>query len=172
VARVGVRVYLTVGRGGVPPTNFAISGLTGHRSRQGALAITAQVHNTGGRAVDLDGTARLTGGPGGTSAGPYPAHQVVTLAPGQSYPVTFVPGRHLSAGPWHASISLASGFTRRTASATISFSTAGGGGRAGWAWVVWAAFLAGVLLAVLLVTTRFLRRRTGRPREAVRTPSA
>ncbi len=172
VSRVGVRVYLAVGRGGVPPTSFTISGITGHRTRQGALALTAQVHNTGGRAVDLDGTARLTGGPGGTSAGPYPVHRVVTLAPGQSYPVTFVPGRRLPAGPWHASISLVSGFTRRTASVTISFPAPGTGQRAGWPRVVWGAALAGVLLAVLLVTAMFLRRRTGRPREAVRTPGA
>ena len=97
VARVGVRIYLAVGRGGVPPTAFTITGITGRHTRQGALVITAQVHNTGGRAVDLDGTARLTGGPGGTSAGPYPARQVVTIAPGQSYPVSFLPGRRLAA---------------------------------------------------------------------------
>ena len=95
VARVGVRIYLAVGPGGVPPTNFTISAITGHHTRQGALVITAPLRNTGGRAVDLDGTARLTRGPGGTSAGPYPVHQVVTIAPGQSYPVTFIPGRRL-----------------------------------------------------------------------------
>ena len=97
VARVGVRIYLAVGPGGVPPTAFTITGITGRHTRQGALVITAQVHNTGGRAIDLDGTARLTGGPGGTSAGPYPARQVVTIAPGQSYPVSFLPGRRLPA---------------------------------------------------------------------------
>ena len=52
----------------------------------GGALLTALAHNTGGRAVDLYGTARLTGGPGGTSAGPFPIHQVITVAPGQSIP--------------------------------------------------------------------------------------
>jgi len=170
VARVGVRIYLAVGPGGVPPTNFTISAITGHHTRQGALVITAQLRNTGGRAVDLDGTARLTRGPGGTSAGPYPVHQVVTIAPGQSYPVTFIPGRRLPSGPWHASISLVSGFTKRTASATILFSpaTATAGRWGGWTVLAWIAGL----LATTLAAASFLARRTRRSRAVVRTPSA
>ena len=168
VARVGIRIYLAVGRGGVPPTNFTISGITGHHTRQGVPVVTALVHNTGGRAVDVDGTARLTGGPGGTSAGPYPVHQVVTIAPGQSYPVTFIPGRRLPLGPWHASISLVSGFTRRTASATVSFSAATTTPRTWLRMTIWVA----VLMAVLLGLAGFLVRRTGRLRAAVRSPSA
>ena len=35
IAQVGVRVYLAVGRGGAPPTNFTISHIAGHRSAQG-----------------------------------------------------------------------------------------------------------------------------------------
>ena len=50
--------------------------------------LTALAHNTGGLAVDLGGTARLTHGPGGTSAGPFPIHQIITLAPGQAVHVT------------------------------------------------------------------------------------
>ncbi len=168
VARVGVRIYLAVGPGGVPPTNFTISAVTGHRTRPGALVITAQVRNTGGRAVDLDGTAWLTGGPGGTSAGPYPVRQVITIAPGQSYPVTFIPGRRLPAGPWHARISLVSGFTKRTASATILFSRAAAGRWAGWTVLAWIAGL----LAAALAGASLLLRRTMRARAMVRTPSA
>ena len=134
----------------------------------GALVITAQVRNTGGRAVDLDGTAWLTGGPGGTSAGPYPVRQVITIAPGQSYPVTFIPGRRLPAGPWHARISLVSGFTQRTASATILFSRAAAGRWAGWTVLAWIARL----LAAALAGASFLLRRTMRARAMVRTPSA
>ena len=92
MARVGIRIYLAVGPGGVPPTAFTISAITGHRTRPGGPVIAAEVPNAGGRAVDLDGTPRLTGGPGGTSAGPYPAHRVVTIAPGQSSRVSFLPG--------------------------------------------------------------------------------
>ena len=84
VARVGIRIYLAVGRGGAPPTNFAITSITGHRSAKGQPSIVADVDNTGGRAVDLNGTASLTAGPGGTSAGPFPGKQIITLAPGQS----------------------------------------------------------------------------------------
>ena len=36
VARVGVRVYLAVGRGGVPPTSFTIAGLSGTAPGRGA----------------------------------------------------------------------------------------------------------------------------------------
>ena len=122
VNRVGIRIYLAVGRGGVPPTNFTINSIAGHRSPGGRAILTARARNTGGRAVDLYGTARLTGGPGGTSAGPFPIHQVITLAPGQSGTVTFIPGRRLPSGPWRATIKLASGFTHRSASATILFS--------------------------------------------------
>jgi hypothetical protein len=122
VNRVGVRIYLAVGRGGVPPTKFTITSIAGHRSPDGGAVLTAVAHNTGGRAVDLYGHARLTDGPGGTSAGPFAIHQVVTLAPGQSDTVTFIPGKRLPSGPWRATITLISGFTRDTASATILFS--------------------------------------------------
>ena len=84
--------------------------------------MTAVVRNTGGRAVDVSGTVRLTHGPGGTSAGPFSLQRVVTLAPGQSQPVTFAPPRSLPSGPWLASIRLVSGMTVERASATISFS--------------------------------------------------
>jgi len=121
INRVGIRVYLAVGRGGAPPTNFTISDIAGHRSAQSRQVLTAEVDNTGGRAVDLSGTARLTGGPGGTSAGPFPVHRIITLAPGQSYPVAFIMPRRLPSGPWQATVTLTSGLTRHSASATILF---------------------------------------------------
>lgn len=62
VSRVGIRIYLAVGKGGVPPTSFAIASLTARRSASGQPLIVAHVDNTGGRAVDLDGSARLAGG--------------------------------------------------------------------------------------------------------------
>jgi hypothetical protein len=71
----------------------------------------AHVANTGGRAVDLSGTARLTGGPGNTSAGPFRAQQIITLAPGQSGNLTFGPPKSLPNGPWRASITVLSGLT-------------------------------------------------------------
>jgi hypothetical protein len=154
IARVGIRIYLAVGPGGVPPTNFAISSITGYRSHDGRLVIAAHVRNTGGRAVDLSGTVRLTDGPGGSSAGPYPISRIVTLAPGQSYPVYFVPGRQLPSGPWRATITLQSGFTKRTASATILFSAH----LASATWAEPAVWVTGLATAVLAGSLLFTRR--------------
>src|SRR6202041_2201340 len=53
VSRVGIRIYLAVGRGGVPPTNFTSTSIAGRRSSGGRAILTALAHNTGGRAVDL-----------------------------------------------------------------------------------------------------------------------
>jgi hypothetical protein len=122
ISRVGIRIYLAVGRGGAPPTRFAISSISGHESPRGRPFLTATVRNTGGRAVDLSGSVRLTSGPGGTSAGPFSLQRVITLAPGQSGPINFEPPRMLPSGPWLASIKLISGLTVERASATISFS--------------------------------------------------
>jgi hypothetical protein len=159
VSRVGIRIYLAVGRGGVPPTNFTITAIAGHRSPGGQPILTALAYNTGGRAVDLYGTARLTDGPGRTSAGPFPIHQVITLAPGQSDTVTFVPGRRLPSGPWRATITLTSGFTRRTASATILFSAH----LASSVWtrpstMVWGVVVIAALVLLILIPVRRARR--------------
>ena len=106
VSRVGVRLYVAVGRGGAPPTSFDITSITGHRTAAGRPVIVAHVNNTGGRAIDLSGTVRLADGPGDTSSGPFPAQQIVTLAPGQSWNMTFAaaeePARWLLAGHGHA----------------------------------------------------------------------
>ena len=64
VSRVGIRIYLAVGRRAAPPTRFTVTSVTGHRYAGGRPLLTASVTNTGGRAVDLSGSARLTAGPG------------------------------------------------------------------------------------------------------------
>jgi len=121
VDRVGIRVYLAVGRGGAPPTSFRIMSVTGTKLKDGRPVIVAHVDNTGERAIDLSGTASLTGGPGGASAGPYTEQAIMTFAPGQSGNITFLAGNGLSDGPWQASVSLVSGFTKATLVATIDF---------------------------------------------------
>src|ERR1700761_1875952 len=99
VSRVGIRVYLAVGRGGAPPTSFAITSLTvGHSAGGQPTIVVAHVHNTGGRAVDLSGSIHLTDGPGDTSSGPFRAQRIVTLAPGQSGNMTFAPPKSLPYG--------------------------------------------------------------------------
>ena len=119
VARVGIRVYLAVGRGGAPPTSFDITSITGHLTASGQPVIVAHVNNTGGRAIDLNGTVRLADGPGGTSAGPFRVQRIVTLAPGQSWNVTFALPQSLPEGSWRATVTLASGLTTATATATV-----------------------------------------------------
>ena len=107
VSRVGVRIYLAVGRGGAPPSSFDITSITGHLTDAGRPIIVAHVNNTGGRAIDLNGTVRLADGPGNTSSGPFSARQTVTLAPGQSWNVIFAAPKSLPQGSWRATVSLA-----------------------------------------------------------------
>ena len=126
VARAGVRAYLSVGPGGAPPTDFRIDSLSGARTEDGRPAVLAQVHNVGGRAIDLNGSLRLTDGPAGLSAGPFPAKLGTTLAPGQSEPVTVVLDKSLPAGPWNSRIVLQSDLVKRAAKATITFPSGDG----------------------------------------------
>jgi hypothetical protein len=161
VARVGIRIYLAVGKGGAPPTSFAITSITTGRSASGRAVIVARVDNVGGRAVDLDGSARLAHGPGNSSAGPYPSLQVITLAPGQTGNMTFVPPRSLPAGSWRATISLASGITTCTATATIRF-PAIVAAQAGLPMMAWIGIALGALAAALAgaaVMVRYARQR-------------
>ena len=118
--RVGIRIYLNVGPGGPPPVNFDITSIRGTRSPRGQFMVVAQVHNTGGQAIDATGTLKLTNGPGGLSAGPY-KEPGVTLAPGQSQPITVVLNKEMPHGSWLATIDETSGITQRSAQATINF---------------------------------------------------
>jgi hypothetical protein len=125
VSRVGIRVYLSVGPGGPPASNFAIESLIAGRGRNGRPMVLAGVHNTGGRALDMSGTLQLSNGPGRLSAGPFPVTLGVTLAIGDTEPVTIGLDNRLPAGPWDAAITLHSGLIERTAHATITFPNAG-----------------------------------------------
>jgi len=121
VNRVGIRIYLAIGRGGVPPTRWTVGSIIGHRTQKGRQYLSADVDNTGGRAIDVTGTLRLSGGPGGVSAGPFQMSQTFTLAPGQSIDVTFPVPRALPVGPWLASIKTVSGLNVVKAASTIKF---------------------------------------------------
>ena len=121
INRVGVRIYLSVGPGGAPASDFAIASLTATRSAHGQPIVRAQVRNTGGRALDITGYLKLSQGPGGLTAGPYKIEADITLAPGQSSRVTMVLSNQLPDGPWRALIALTSGLTKRQATATIRF---------------------------------------------------
>jgi hypothetical protein len=121
VNRVGIRMYVSVGAGNAPASSFAIDTLTAQRAPDGLPLVTAQVHNTGGRALDMSGTLSLTDGPGSLSAGPFPAQLGSTLAPGQSAAVTISLDRQLPAGPWNAGLTLKSGLLEESVEARIQF---------------------------------------------------
>ena len=58
----------------------------------------ANVQNTGGRALDMRGKLELEDGPGGLSAGPFPASLGTTLAPGDTGTVTVMLNAQVPAG--------------------------------------------------------------------------
>ena len=162
VNRVGIRIYLSIGPGGAPPTNFTITHITGSRQQNGDPVVAARVSNNGGRAVDLTGYLTLTDGPGGVSAGPFAIPDgVITLAPGQTYPARAILPKRLPDGPWRVMIVMRSGLIERKASATIDFAAA----RSRLLWWLLAAIL--VLLAALLAVYLWhrRRRRSGPPSE-------
>lgn len=167
VNRVGVRVYLSVGPGGEPPTDFSIDSLTASRTAEDAPQVVAAVSNTGGRAVDLGGELSLRDGPGGVSAGPFPAQLGTTLGVDESGEVLVELDPALADGPWQAELILRSGRTERSLSAAIEFPPAGEAeavspdpGGVPWAWIIGALLL---LLAALAWLLLFLRRRREDP---------
>ena len=119
--RVGVRMYLSVGAGGEPASDFEVSALQGQRAADGSPVVVATVRNTGARALDLGGELRLANGPGGLSAGPISASVGSTLGLGQTGPVTITLDKTLPNGPWDAKILMRSGTTTRETSASITF---------------------------------------------------
>jgi hypothetical protein len=168
VNRVGIRIYLSVGPGGPPPSNFTVTPPATSRDGGGRALVTVQTHNTGGRALNISGTLTLTGGPAGTRAGPFRLASAATIAPGQSAPVSFVLSRSIPNGPWHALIKLRSGLVVRAERSTIDFAAGSGTGFP----VMPAA--AGSLLALIATAIMIIRarrplsRRPGGARGSVR----
>jgi hypothetical protein len=103
-----------------PLSDFKIEKMNGARDRQGRPSITAAVRNLGRRAVDLNGTLDLRDGPGGISAGPFPAAWGVTLSPRGTGTVTVALDPRLPDGPWKAKLTLRSGTVERTGTATVT----------------------------------------------------
>jgi hypothetical protein len=121
VNRVGVRMYLSIGLGGAPASNFVIGSLAAERSVTGEALVVANVHNSGQSTLDLSGSLTLSNGPGGLRTDPFAATLGTVLAPGISEPVTVQLTPELPAGPWRANLSLTSGPLQRSAAATITF---------------------------------------------------
>lgn len=167
VNRVGIRIYLSVGPGGEPASDFRIESLTATRTVEGQPIVTAQVRNTGERALDLSGQLQLTDGPGSLAAGPFPIELGTTLAIGAVGPIVVRLDKGLPDGPWRAHLELQSGSTQRVADATLLFASVGSAQAVtperptrGPALTVLAlAMLVGLALAGIPLTLRNRRRR-------------
>lgn len=120
-SRVGVRLYLSVGPGGEPASDFEVDTLTARRDPDGTPVVSALVRNTGGRALDMSGELELSEGPGGLRGGPYPAKLGTTLAIGGSAPVEILLDKGLQPGPWKATLKMRSGLLERTVTGVITF---------------------------------------------------
>lgn len=121
VSRVGVRIYLSIGPGGEPASDFTIGSLTAARDDDGTPLVHVLVSNTGGRALDLSGNLRLSHGPGGISAGPYDITRGTTLGLGQTESMSMGLDEQLPNGPWTAHVTIRSGLLTHTATATLTF---------------------------------------------------
>jgi hypothetical protein len=168
VARVGIRLYISVSGDNPPASNFTVDTMTGARNAAGQAVVTALVHNTGGRALDMSGTLTMSTVNGNLTAGPYDAELGTSLAPGQSEPVTIILTDDLVAGPWDASLALRSGIVTGTFDARLTFPAGPGSSApvpavsasAPPAWLVGVlALVAALLLAAVIVLLIALRRR-------------
>jgi LPXTG-motif cell wall-anchored protein len=169
VSRVGIRLYVSVGPGGAPRTDFDIVSMTGMRDQNNAPVVQAKVQNTGGRAIDLSGTIALADGPAGLSAGPFKIPLGNTVGIGDTQPLLVPLDPQLPDGPWRVKITVTSGLTTRKAEATLTFPPNTGAGPEvpvdgglTWQWIT-AAVIAGILVLALLGYLLARRRR----REAV-----
>jgi hypothetical protein len=119
--RVGIRMYLSVGTGGAPPSNFVIGPLTAKRSSSGQSLVVARIHNTGKRTIAVSGNLTLSKGPGGVRAGPFAAKLAMPLTPGSTRAVTVRLDKQLPRGPWRAQLRLKTRLIQRVAVATLTF---------------------------------------------------
>ncbi len=178
VRRVGIRVYLDVGPGGEPRSDFAIGEVVPARDPAGQPSVTVTVRNTGGRALDMGGSATLSDGPGGVRAGPFDVVEGTTLPVGGTGVVRMLFPAELSNGPWRITLDLVSGKVKQSATGTITFPDPGGTGRRTlldrldqdrW---LWASALAAVVIALCCVVLLVRRRRRRAVEAAVPTVGA
>lgn len=126
VNRVGIRVYLDVGTGGEPPSDFAIGTVSVTRTAAGVPELSAEVRNTGRRALDMTGSVGLADGPGGVRAGPFAVRAGTTIGVGQSATVTAPLDAALPDGPWDATVALRSGTVAHETTVRLTFAGAPG----------------------------------------------
>jgi hypothetical protein len=118
VSRVGIRIYLDVGPGGDPPSDFQVTGISMEPPSGPWPVLTATVDNTGQRALDMTGSLSMTRN--NIKAGPFKLEEGVTIPPGQSAPVRVIINEDLPDGTWNASLALASGTIKHTVKASVT----------------------------------------------------
>jgi hypothetical protein len=121
VSRVGVRMYVAVGPGGAPRSDFSLGPLTTQRSPSGKSLVVAEIHNSGKSTLDLSGNLMLAKGPDGLNAGPFVANLGPILSGGASEQVIVALNADLPRGPWRADLQVKSGRVARSSIATITF---------------------------------------------------
>lgn len=160
IHRVGIRLYVDVGPGGEAATSFELGGVLPSRDGDGVPSAAVDVTNTGGRAVDLTGSAVLSEGPGKLETGPFDVVKGTTLGPGQSGTVTVLFPNEVPDGPWTITVDLESGTATGSVTARITFPPPGQAGRPGSGvdspWLL--AGLVVPLAAGLFLVGRHLRR--------------
>ncbi|MCX5070172.1 DUF916 domain-containing protein [Micromonospora lupini] len=163
VHRVGIRVYLDVGPGGEPPTDFRIGDLAAERGIGEFPVVTANVTNTGERALDM--TGRLTMSKGAVQAGPFKVTNGLTILPGQSGKVRIEVNQALPAGVWDVQVLLASGLVERKAEGRITLPVAAPMAveeSPRGVWLAYATGIAALLVLVVLVGWYLARRQPTR----------
>ncbi|MEU8183247.1 hypothetical protein AB0B85_06900 [Micromonospora sp. NPDC049044] len=163
IHRVGIRVYLDIGPGGEPPTDFRIDALAAEPGPREFPVVTAKVTNTGQRAVDMTGTLSLK--KAAVQAGPFTVTNGVTILPGQSGQVRVEVDQALPAGVWDVHAKLASGVVERTATGKIVLPvvapmTASASG--GPTWLVYPVAGVALLVLIILAGWHLVRRRRTR----------
>jgi hypothetical protein len=128
VNRVGIRMYISVGAGPAPPADFTIGPLTAAGSQSPAQALVAEVHNTGGRALDIEGQLVLVDPTGRRTEAPFPVSGA-TIGIGQTAPVTATVGTGVAPGSWRGELTLSSGLTKHESTTALTFPLAPTTGR-------------------------------------------
>ena len=161
VNRVGIRIYLSVGPGGEPRSDFEITDLRATRAADGSPVVEAAVRNTGKRALDLNGELQLSKGPAGLSAGPFPAKFKGTIAIGTTATAVVTLDKRLPAGPWHGELRLDSGLVQHSIAGDFTFPDIGATAPAA-SKSSGTGYVAGVVIALLVIAGVFLvyRRRS------------
>lgn len=163
IHRVGIRIYLDIGPGGEPPTDFRVDGLAAEPGRGEFPVVTAKVTNTGQRALDMTGTLSLR--KAAVQAGPFAVTNGVTILPGQSGQVRIEINQALPAGVWDVHAKLASGIVERTATGTITLPVAAPmtvATSTGPRWLVYAVGGIALLVLITLAGWYLLRRQRAR----------